>query len=213
MKWLLTLPVCLSAFGVGFTFYLQAQDPTAAVHRPQQAAPIVPRWTTVVTQSQLPTRLLEHLSSGLPTELQLSATVHSGPRRVASLDRRCRVTFDIWDSVYLVQIGNDPLRIHDPDIRSVLNFCLSLTNEPIGREEDFRALRGRLVRMQATLVVQLHRADAKVARRLWNVHEPPGGTIVGDDFRRSQALSEREAPSVPQPGIPVLLAELSAIVH
>jgi len=86
-------------------------------------------------------RVHEQIESGLPRDIviRLYAYLEGREQSVAFVARTCRVTHDLWELVYRVQLttaaGSRTVSV--PTLAEVVQRCLIVRNQPVGAAADF----------------------------------------------------------------------------
>jgi hypothetical protein len=127
---------------------------------------------------------LEKLESGLPQTITLRVYAYAENRAepLAVGGRTCRVVFDLWEEVYRVQIasadGDRVVRVRTRE--AVLERCLLVRREPIGRSRDYSSVRGRSIYFAA--LAELNPISPETVQNIRRWLARPGGHVEGNAF-------------------------------
>jgi hypothetical protein len=125
------------------------------------------------------------LESGLPQRIDLSVFAYRerGGQPITAHARSCRVTYDLWERVYRVQLQTprvDRSELVD-SIDEVIETCLVARGVPIGTKERFEARSGRKVYFAVLVELNPMSADTVQRIRRW-LARPATGGIEGEAF-------------------------------
>lgn len=127
----------------------------------------------------------EKLRSGLAQQLVLRIYAYAAGRDpIAVSVRSCRVTFDLWEEVYRVELHDvrgDRNESHS-SLRGVLQRCLRAERVRVGRASDYAALAGEEVYF--AVLVELNPLSPDTVHRLrrWLSRPAGGGRVGGEAF-------------------------------
>jgi hypothetical protein len=127
---------------------------------------------------------LDKLESGLPQTITLRVYAYSEGRSepLAVGGRTCRVVFDLWEEIYRVQIasadGDRVVRVRTRE--AVLERCLVVRREPIGRARNYSAVRGRTIYFAA--LAELNPISPETVQNIRRWLARPGGHVEGNAF-------------------------------
>lgn len=130
-------------------------------------------------------RVRRKLSSGLPQTLVMRVFGYrTSGAPVAVAVRSCRVTFDLWEEVYRVEL-RDARRDRDEshrDLDAVLRRCLVADRLAVGTRSDYARLSDENVYF--AVLVELNPLSPDTVRRLrrWLARPAGGGRIGGEAF-------------------------------
>ncbi|MGE0784938.1 MAG: hypothetical protein AB7S26_04555 [Sandaracinaceae bacterium] len=125
------------------------------------------------------------LASGLPQTLVVRTYAYrTGGAPITFAARTCRVTFDLWEEVYRVEVrepGVDGDETHG-SIEDVLARCLVSQHVPIGAAGDYEGLIGQSIYF--AVLIELNPLSPDTVRRLrrWLARPAGGGRIGGEAF-------------------------------
>lgn len=167
-------------------------------HASADPRPLVPRrkvglhWQAAVPRVTFHARDLmspvvrNKLRSGLPQTLTMRLYIY--PRRaqrpVAVYARSCRVTYDLWQEVYRLEIesvrGKQTLVL--PRLNAVADRCLVARHVPIGAARQYQKLRGRELYLAALVELNPLSADMVLQMRAWLSRSRVGSGLDGQAF-------------------------------
>lgn len=160
----------------------------------------------------------EKLRSGLPQQLVLRIYAFgTGRDPIAVAARSCRVTFDLWEEVYRVELQDargDHTETHR-SLRGVLRRCLRAERVRVGRASDYASRIGQ--DLYFAVLVELNPLSPDTVHRLrrWLSRPAGGGRVGGEAFfgsfvslfvNRQIGAAERtrrfrsQTVTVPEPG-------------
>ncbi|MBX3269216.1 MAG: hypothetical protein KF729_03090 [Sandaracinaceae bacterium] len=129
--------------------------------------------------------LRERLRSGIWERLVVQLFAYrSDGEPVAVAVRTCRVRWDVWPQVFVVQYRStdeDADETHET-LDAVLDRCLVARRAPVGRAADYAGLTGRsiyfaaLIELNPLTPTQIHRL------RRWLARPAGGGRVGGEAF-------------------------------
>ena len=122
-------------------------------------------------------RVRRKLESGLPQTLVMRIYGYREDGQPLSVTARsCRVTFDLWEEVYRVEVqdgASDRSETHGA-IDAVLRRCLVADHLPVGRASDYGSVRGRAVYFAVLIELNPLSSDTVHRLRRW-LARPAGG--------------------------------------
>jgi hypothetical protein len=129
--------------------------------------------------------LRRKLESGLPQTLvmRIYAYRESG-RPLAVAPRHCRVTYDLWEEVYRVEL-RDARRDRNESygtLEAVLRRCLVADRVPVGRARDYAGAAGERIYFAVLLELNPLSPDTVHRLRRWLARPAGGGRVGGDAF-------------------------------
>lgn len=129
--------------------------------------------------------LRSKLESGLPQTLvmRIYAYREDGQPLVVIL-RHCRVTYDLWDEVYRLEIRDRSRDRNESygNADAVLRRCLVAEHSPVGRPDDYAGARGEHIYFAVLLELNPLSPDTVHRLRRWLARPAGGGRIGSDAF-------------------------------
>ena len=126
----------------------------------------------------------EKLETGLPQTLVMRVYAYrEGGQPIAVAPRSCRVTYDLWEEVYRVQVQEPNVdRVESfRSLDAVLDRCLVARRIPIGAGSEYRSLAGE--RIYFATLIELNPLSPDTVHRLrrWLARPAGGGRVGGSD--------------------------------
>jgi hypothetical protein len=187
-RFALAITLALTAFGpcIAAPTRVAAQAKPAVDIRPISVSWShgVPRLTTS-GRHLADARVLKKLKSGLPQTLVLRVYAYpdSGKEPIAVAAQSCRVTYDLWEDVFRVQLQTEARdsALSLPSVEAVVSRCLELRELPIGTADVYRAQLGKPIYFAAIVELNPLSPDTVQRIRRW-LARPGSGQIAGDAF-------------------------------
>ncbi|HJL16542.1 MAG TPA: hypothetical protein RMH99_12845 [Sandaracinaceae bacterium LLY-WYZ-13_1] len=129
--------------------------------------------------------LRRKLRSGLPQTLVMRVYAYRGDGRPLAVEpRHCRVTYDLWEEVYRVEIREARRDRNESygTLRAVLQRCLVARRIPVGRARDYADAGGQP--LYFAVLLELNPLSPATVHRLrrWLSRPAGGGRIGGEAF-------------------------------
>jgi hypothetical protein len=129
--------------------------------------------------------LREELDSGTPQTLAMRVYAFRGNGvPITARARQCRVTLDLWERVYRVEIqdsrGDRSASFETLD--ETLRHCLIARRMAVGRASDYAAHRGETIYFAVILELNPLSPDTVHRLRRWLSRPAAGGRLGGDAF-------------------------------
>jgi len=174
-----------------FALLAQAAPVDAQGKQHVESRPMAVRWVNAVPRVTTSGKhladahVLKKLKSGLPQTLVLRVYAYpeSGKEPLAVAAQSCRVTYDLWEDVYRVQLQTEARdsALSLPSVEAVVARCLELRELPVGNAETYRAHAGKSIYFAAIAEHNPLSPDTVQRIRRW-LARPGGGQISGDAF-------------------------------
>jgi hypothetical protein len=126
----------------------------------------------------------EKLETGLPQTLVMRVYAYrDGGQPITVAPRSCRVTYDLWEEVYRVQVQEPRVdRVESfRSLEAVLDRCLVARRVAVGADTDFRSLAGERIYFATLIELNPLSPDPVHRLRRWLARPAGGGSVGGSD--------------------------------
>jgi hypothetical protein len=130
--------------------------------------------------------VVKRLQSGLPQSVITRTYAYSDRDHspVAISIRSCRITFDLWEERYHVQIRTEKRSAYQSikSLETVKRTCLVFINDRIGKPSHFHDLRGSWIYF--AVIVELNAISDRTVERMrrWLARSEEGSKMTGGAF-------------------------------
>lgn len=123
------------------------------------------------------------LESGLPQTLAMRVYAYGSQGQALGVTARsCRVTYDLWEEVYRIEVADAAGDRSDTvsDLDAVLERCLVADRVPVGRASDYAGVG----RVYFAVLIELNPLSPDTVHRLrrWLARPAGGGRVGGEAF-------------------------------